>query len=964
MEAPAPAPHPNDEPSIAESTDGPPLFPMSPPETTTTTMTEETTMETAMETESPEAPQVLVPTTMPEEEEDQEAQMVRDFATHPMMSRVQKALVETLKRELERSDAEAKEKMIAVQEEKKRREQVGVELYGVQQQLATLQMNLEALHNDGLALRETRNVEDGNAERARAEHGSLKKALTERETHVSKTQTELDAIHETLRQVEKYNEEMRKEIAVTKRATYKAEESVAALEAAKHDQDVYIDGLEARVKSLNETIAVREARLEKQRGESTDASGMLHETAEEMALITFEKKQLMQQWKASLVQLARRDEALAAAQATLKSARADIQDIGADIDGTKRDIAAARGEWESLRGVIEKHRGEELHLDESLRKVMADYDAAAAQFDLLQRSVQHTEAEEAKVTAEGKQSGESLDQLAAHMQIVTIERQKIETKIAAAKSAKKTVSKAVRNLQKQTAAVKEKAFAKEIDASNLDNEISRVRVDAVNTEMHNEQLRETLDTMVKKLKKQDAMIATYQLEIRQRNDDVEKKMHKVDRLNRKYDKMVANAEEGEHLGPLEATIRNLNKERDAVVNENANLQATWLTDQTSLVSTTQQSDEITEKNNELKAKVRILDEKRRHVLKETSKKETTITAFHSSNAAMRGDVARLNDLLGRHATMQTDLSNEIAVTEAEFKSELRELEAASLKVEQQVSDAKDAKNRLLDEIVDVERQVLLWEKKIQLERETQAALDPSVGTGEIRAMEKEIHRMKIRLDALQREQEKMISDMERAIVKREAIAVRFRGKETKLEMAKQAAKRNKPALKLDGKPTKAALKKQIATLRFSIQQTAKEASELSNTIAQRQRDLQTSTTSLAAATSRYGDLEKDSAKLQAEINTLLYEKQRRAELQSSRDKAASRYLDLERGTATVQLDDDAADAQLQASLSQNRKIKSVIANLMHHFDYLNEPLDRIMRLADDAETPPIDGTADLSIPDD
>lgn len=34
----------------------------------------------------------------------------------------------------------------------------------------------------------------------------------------------------------------------------------------------------------------------------------------------------------------------------------------------------------------------------------------------------------------------------------------------------------------------------------------------------------------------------------------------------------------------------------------------------------------------------------------------------------------------------------------------------------------------------------------------QAALDPGVGKGEVRAMEREIHRMRIRLDGLKREQ--------------------------------------------------------------------------------------------------------------------------------------------------------------------------------------------------------------------
>lgn len=48
---------------------------------------------------------------------------------------------------------------------------------------------------------------------------------------------------------------------------------------------------------------------------------MLRETAHEMSLIAFEKKQLLQQWKGALVGLARRDEALTAASNALKEAQ-------------------------------------------------------------------------------------------------------------------------------------------------------------------------------------------------------------------------------------------------------------------------------------------------------------------------------------------------------------------------------------------------------------------------------------------------------------------------------------------------------------------------------------------------------------------------------------------------------------------------------------------------------------------
>jgi len=48
---------------------------------------------------------------------------------------------------------------------------------------------------------------------------------------------------ETRTQVEKYNEQMKGEIAITRRATYKAEEQVGLLEVEKKHQDLLIEDL-------------------------------------------------------------------------------------------------------------------------------------------------------------------------------------------------------------------------------------------------------------------------------------------------------------------------------------------------------------------------------------------------------------------------------------------------------------------------------------------------------------------------------------------------------------------------------------------------------------------------------------------------------------------------------------------------------------------------------------------------
>lgn len=65
------------------------------------------------------------------------------------------------------------------------------------------------------------------------------------------------------------------------------------------------------------------------------------------------------------------------------------------------------------------------------------------------------------------------------------------------------------------------AFAEE---TNLQNEEARIRVDSLNTEAHNLQLKETLKRSEEELDARDRLIEKYQLEISQRNVEIENKV--------------------------------------------------------------------------------------------------------------------------------------------------------------------------------------------------------------------------------------------------------------------------------------------------------------------------------------------------------------------------------------------------------------------------------------------------------
>ena len=58
-------------------------------------------------------------------------------------------------------------------------------------------------------------------------------------------------------------------------------------------------------------------------------------------------------------------------------------------------------------------------------------------------------------------------------------------------------------------------------------------------------------------------------------------------------------------------------------------------------------------------------------------------------------------------------------------------------------DLNDGLNNSLHFLSSCRRQIMLWEKKIQIGKEMREAVDSEVGQAEVKAMNAEIHRMQV-----------------------------------------------------------------------------------------------------------------------------------------------------------------------------------------------------------------------------
>lgn len=365
----------------------------------------------------------------------------------------------------------------------------------------------------------------------------------------------------------------------------------------------------------------------------------------------------------------------------------------------------------------------------------------------------------------------------------------------------KNISQTITNLSKKERLLASQIHEHEIEAANIQNELARLKIDALNVEAHISSLDKRANGEKNILDKKDETISTLETEIRRRHNDIQSKMNKVDRLNRKYEQMLDGVEEEEPLGPLESTIKALQNEIHVIDDDIQNKQKQWITSQTTLLKTIDDTETTESKARHIAASLNILNQKRLRLIQNIHTNEAELKIIQSRMNTMHTDMSRLNDLIGKNTQICNDLTNNNSIKEMEATQELKELEYTSGTLELKIMEVKNDRDQHLMDILNVEKQILSWEKKIHLEKEIQTTLNSSDYANEMKGMEKEIHRMKHKLDSLKREQEKMVREMELAIHKKEDIAVKY-----------QHAKHGDPSSKSSNEMTIAELNKRKCNL--------------------------------------------------------------------------------------------------------------------------------------------------------
>jgi chromosome segregation ATPase len=845
-----------------------------------------------------------------------------------ILAPVQKRIETQLLGHLEQLTLEVHEAKNEARMMHQKREDCGVELYNVQQHLAKLQESFEHGHDNFVALQHLREEKESEKAHLLSEHDAVQRTHDDLKKKQVKYQVELDKLSETVIKVEQFNEQIQSEIQIERRAAYKAEDDIVKLEGQKAKQDLLVDTLNERTRALSEQQATIAAQLSAQKDETKVAKDTLGEALSEMDVIEFQKKQLMQQWKASIIGMQRRDEALRTVEEALVEQKEALMALDNEIVGYRHGIKAAQQKNAKLSHLLSKTENEVTLLESQIDQLLERKTKSTEKFNLLKRSLEQTDSENAVLQNEERVLQSEINAMAKKTQKSAKEVHDMEAKVMETLNQQTTLKKgsqaALLDIEKMKNVIRDK----EMHVTQMENELARIRVDTLQTQSHNEVLQTTVSELEKELTSRDTLIEKMQVDIRRRHDEIERKQKTLDSLNRQFDGIIAaqGNEEGEHVGPLEATINNLSKAITQKSSENDSLQRDWIRLQTELVNSRTSGHKLQESIRELRAQCTILMQKRTRMLASMKKQNADMSNLEKTTAAMHLQMKRLNTLVCDNSENQELIANDNFNLENDLVKRLQERKKEAMELETRIDGIRESKGDLLAEILDAERNVMTWEKKIQIAKETEMALDPTIGKDEINDMKREIYIMEQRLGNLQREQRRKVEEMQKLIDHRDVLRTKGQAVQAASTTGQQKGvtkvtvnkENHRVAQELTAKKTEAQTKE--AQIKDCVANTERTALEVERVISE---------TDNAAA---------ELGQVQQAIDVKTQERGRVTEEKARKQRTLNRYRDAEKGMYKLEADPDQMEQQRAAIDDKKRGLVVVLQEMASTFPQLGAEL--------------------------
>lgn len=272
------------------------------------------------------------------------------------------------------------------------------------------------------------------------------------------------------------------------------------VEKEKARQDLEIDRLTEQLTQSETQLRLIKDQLEAQAGSTDDAQATLREATGEMEAIKAEKKEFLHKWQESLVKMSRRDQLLQQAFQAKQQHEEKALSLETEIGGYSRSIKDEQHQLEKLAAVLGRLQTETKFVTNQITSLEEKKRDLTEQYELLQKSLEQTDSELRVEEAKSKRLQQTADALAMRKEKLSQQKQRLEDQIMENTNDQTTIEKGAQNVYRTTQKLRSQIHAKELEINDVQNELARIRVDALNTEAHNKELESTKAEFLAELK--------------------------------------------------------------------------------------------------------------------------------------------------------------------------------------------------------------------------------------------------------------------------------------------------------------------------------------------------------------------------------------------------------------------------------------------------------------------------------
>ncbi|KAB0794085.1 hypothetical protein PPYR_13705 [Photinus pyralis] len=850
-------------------------------------------------------------------------------ANHPLLEHFQKTLKHHLERQIEHLRSEvfeletgAKKKMIA-------REQLGLETYEAQQVVNKQQRELEMCISELDHICAATEEMELELDEAKKTLSQKRLDVLEAERNELRLRTEVEGMNLLAQQMKDWEEDAESELIINQRIFGKTKKDKSSLIDEKRQLDAIIFKLMTETWRLEEELETMDMQIRVKEEERERLAESVANSNIDLETIASEHRSLLHSWNSLVVAISHRDKAYMTSKEELHKLEEEIRVVSAEVEQTKK--------------LCKKEMERNERLTDFKLRLQADVDSCARSLEIeakkrfqLETEMEHvqaltdqTELDIKKLTSENTGKKCELSALISEFEKLGSQKATLDNDILKMLEDQMTNDKAAKYLHKLVKKAKEKNRTMNIALAKIDNTNSRTLMDIEAQKCENEEIERFLSALVKQANDLEDELRACQREEEGLRCYASKKQRDMDVLTNKLEKVI-NQQGGFEVSPEELKIVALQKNIEEVQESTKKLRKFWLRQQGYVVNLSEQRQNQINDFNMLKKQLQLLIQKNLKINDELENYRRQEEVLSRSMVNLQNKITIMNELINKAKGNKIVMEKDTDTIQFDYSGKLHDAEMESLKIEADIADIEEDKMSLSKELIDVNREALVWEKKIQMAVATKKTMDKENGEGgEVGNMKAEIHRMHVRFGQLKKAEDKLIHDLDHCVSRRDAIITTNEAREKREKGASEKTRINFQRKLEDMRSKLKQMQTEVETLTKRIDASNDEEQRLMKEIAITQQD-----TAFA---------KRKIATLMENIEETKTGRQRNLELLVLKQKKLKVYSDLAKGRRPhlAYRTNEAISVEYDKQKQLNNSLINIAENLLSDFPLHVQVLTRI-----------------------